>query len=344
MTGHYNARVLIESSAPTRIDLAGGTIDLWPLYLFHERAQTINCAITLRARCSLRGRRAGGLAIRLEDTGRELELAHWRDLEPANGFELVGRILRHFEADGLAVTTASDSPVGAGIAGSSALNIALCAALARWQQRALTDADLLQIAMNVEAQAIRAPTGVQDYRPALYGGVSAVELGVEGVTRVALDVPARALESRLTLAYTGASRQSGINNWEIFKRHLDGDRVVFGLFEDIRDAACAMREALTRGDWDEVGRQMAREWDTRKRLAPGVTTPQIETLVAAATAAGATAAKVCGAGGGGCLVCYSDPAVRPAVAAALDGAGARVLAAGIDREGLRVVVEAAAPA
>ena len=69
-----------------------------------------------------------------------------------------------------------------------------------------------------------------------------------------------------------------------------------------------MRTALERGDWDEVGRQIAIEWDNRKRLAPGVTTPAIDDLIARARAAGATAAKVCGAGGGGCLFCYGPPA------------------------------------
>ena len=83
------------------------------------------------------------------------------------------------------------------------------------------------------------------------------------------------------LAYTGAPRNSGTNNWEITKRHIDGDRHIFDCFERIRDTAVAMRAALERGDWDEVGRQIAIEWDNRKRLAPGVTTPTIDDLIAA---------------------------------------------------------------
>ena len=84
------------------------------------------------------------------------------------------------------------------------------------------------------------------------------------------------------LAYTGAPRNSGTNNWEITKRHIDGDRHIFDCFERIRDTAAAMRAALERGDWDEVGRQIAIEWDNRKRLAPGVTTPTIDDLIARA--------------------------------------------------------------
>src|SRR5215204_3702429 len=102
------------------------------------------------------------------------------------------------------------------------------------------------------------------------------------------------------------------NNWEITKKHIDGDKHVFDCFERIRDTAVTMRAALEEGDWDAVGAAIAEEWDNRKRLAPGVTTPGIEDLIARATAAGATAAKVCGAGGGGCLFVYGPPDKREA--------------------------------
>jgi D-glycero-alpha-D-manno-heptose-7-phosphate kinase len=111
---------------------------------------------------------------------------------------------------------------------------------------------------------------------------------------------------------------------------------VFGCFERIRDTAVAMRDALVGGDWDEVGRQIAAEWENRKRLAPGVSTPAIDELMARARGAGATAAKVCGAGGGGCLFCYGPPAHVPAIRDALAAGGARVLDFRIEREGLRV--------
>ncbi len=326
----------IDSSAPTRVDLAGGTVDIWPLYLFHRDAQTINCALSLRARCSLTSRRDGRLVIRSQDSGRTVDVAHWQDLQDESDLKLLGRLLHYFEVDGVEVVTQSDSPMGAGIAGSSALNIAVCGALARWRGLTLSDDALLQIAQNVEAQAIDVPTGVQDYRPALYGGVSAVELRVAGVTRVPIAVDPRALASRLMLAYTGASRNSGINNWEVFKRHIDGDVQVFEAFEHICQAAGDTRHALECADWDGLAAAIDHEWETRKRLAPGVTTPGIEDLISRARAAGARAAKVCGAGGGGCLFCVIEPDRRTAVATALQEGGARVLDFTIDPEGLRV--------
>jgi D-glycero-alpha-D-manno-heptose-7-phosphate kinase len=327
---------VLTSSAPTRIDLAGGTIDIWPLFLFHDSAITLNAAISLRAHVQIETRVAGGVELVSIDTRRRAYAGTWSELDAVGELPLLARLARHYRLENATLTTRGESPAGAGIAGSSALTIAACGALARWTGRSETPDDLLQVAMNVECQTIRVPTGVQDYRPALYGGIAAIELGVEGIRRVGLEVDIEALESRIVLAYTGEPRNSGTNNWEITKRHIDGDAHVFDCFERIRDTAAAMRNALEAGNWEAVGRHIATEWDNRKRLAPGVTTPAIDALIAGASAAGASAAKVCGAGGGGCLFCYGPASARRSIADALAAGGARVLDFRIEREGLRV--------
>src|SRR5918992_1586812 len=275
---NYNCAVHIETSAPTRIDLAGGTIDIWPLYLFHPGAQTLNAAISLRATARIDTRTDHRIVIRSEDTNKTVEFADWNALRVDGELRLLSLLAHwflrgpeappHGRKEGLTLTTRSESPAGAGIAGSSALNVAVCAALAAWTRHHHEPEALLQIAMNIEAQAIQVPTGLQDYRPAMYGGIAAVELDVDGVRRVALDVDARELERRIVLCYTGEPRNSGTNNWEIVKKHIDGDRFVFDCFERIRDTASHMRDALARADWDSVGRAIAEEWETRKRLAP----------------------------------------------------------------------------
>jgi D-glycero-alpha-D-manno-heptose-7-phosphate kinase len=326
--------VLIETSAPTRIDLAGGTIDIWPLYLFHPGAQTLNAAISLRARARVDARTDGRIVLRSEDTHRTVEVDDRQQLRETRELRLLALIADFFEVTGITLTTASESPAGAGIAGSSALGVAVCAALAEWTGRRFEPERLLQLAMDIEAQVIRVPTGLQDYRPAMYGGVAALELNAGGIHRVPLQLETSELERRLVLCYTGEPRNSGTNNWEITKKHIDGDRYVFDCFERIRDTAVEMRDALEAGDWDRVGAAIEAEWDNRKRLAPGVTTPAIEDLIARARTAGATAAKVCGAGGGGCLFCYGPPAKRDAVAAALTAGGARLLPFRLEPQGL----------
>lgn len=326
--------VPIATSAPTRIDLAGGTIDIWPLYLFHPGAQTINAAISIRAHARIDVRDDDRIVLRSEDTGATVEADGWQQLRDEPRLRLLSLLAHFFEARGLTLTTSSESPAGAGIAGSSALNVAVCAAFAEWRRIHYEPEALLQIALNVEAQAIGVPTGLQDYRPALYGGLAALELDVDGIRRVPLDIDTAELQRRIVLCYTGEPRNSGTNNWEITKRHIDGDRFIFECFERIRDTAATMREALVRADWDGVGAAIRQEWDNRKRLAPGVTTAAIDALIDAAAAAGAAAAKVCGAGGGGCLFCYGPPERRDDIARALARGGARVLEFGFERHGL----------
>jgi D-glycero-alpha-D-manno-heptose-7-phosphate kinase len=328
--------VRIDSSAPTRLDLAGGTYDIWPLYLFHERAQTINVAISLRAHCTLTSLGNGSVRLISDDTGESVE-ADGPEALKIDTLPLVARLVRHFGARGLEVRTRSDSPVGAGIAGSSAMNVAVTAALARWTGQSLSNEDLLTLVMNVEAQVINVPTGAQDYRPALFGGLSAVELGVDGVRRTAIDVDLGELERRIVLGYTGASRNSGINNWDVMVRRINGDPGVIAAFEGIRDAALGLRAALERGDWTAVGTHVASEWAHRKHLAPGVATPEIDTLLDRAGRAGALAGKVCGAGGGGCVLCVTAPDRKDAVAAAMAESGATVLPFSLDADGLHLM-------
>ena len=324
----------IETSAPTRIDLAGGTLDIWPLYLFHPGAQTINAAINLRACAAIETRSDDRIVMHSIDTGVTVEADHWNELRDCHELRLISLLAHFFHARGITLTTTCASPAGAGIAGSSALNVAVCAALAEWSGTRYKPEALLRVALNVEAQAIGVPTGLQDYRPALYGGLAALELGADDVVRVPLQIDPTELERRLVLCYTGQPRDSGTNNWDIMKRHIDGDRHVFDCFEAIRDTAVAMRGAIDSNDWDALGQAIGNEWEHRKRLAPGVSTPAIDALIAGGIRAGASTAKVCGAGGGGCLFCYGPPERQDAIREALIAGGARLLDFRLDQQGL----------
>jgi D-glycero-alpha-D-manno-heptose-7-phosphate kinase len=330
--------VRISASAPTRIDLAGGTIDIWPLYLFHPGAQTLNAAISLRAHAWIEPRPDERVELLSEDTDRTVNLS-FDQLRDDDTLPLLGRLVHRFGVHGIRLTTRGESPAGAGIAGSSALNVAVCGALAAYAGREREPEALLEIAKDVEAQVIKVPTGLQDYRPAMYGGIAALELHAGEIKRVPLGVDPRELERRIVLCYTGEPRNSGTNNWDITKRHIDGDPHVFDCFERIRDTAAAMRDALTRGDWEATAACLATEWQNRKRLAPGVTTAVIDSLIARATAAGATAAKVCGAGGGGCLFCLAPPDRLAEVREALADGGASVLDFRVETTGLNVTRE-----
>lgn len=329
----------VSSKTPCRVDLAGATLDIWPLYLFHDNVVTVNFAVDRYTYCDIAGRDDARIVLRSRDLAREETFESFAELYAARRYRLplLALLVRHFAPEqGLTVESASEAPAGAGISGSSALMISVASALNLWTGRNYKLEKIREIAQNVEAQVIRVPTGAQDYYPAMYGGVSAIELGAGGIVRRSLPVDADELDRRFVLAYTGAPRNSGINNWEVMKAHIDGDKAIHRNFDRIAAISLAMRRAVEQNDWDEAGRLMREEWAARRKNAPGITTELIDGLVAAARRAGSLGAKACGAGGGGCVVFLVPPGAKERVSAVVAATGAEVLDAKVARHGVTV--------
>ena len=321
--------MIIESSAPTRVDLAGGTIDIWPLYLFHPGASTVNFALSLHARCRIETRDDGRIVLESRDrkVAFETDLSAIEDLLQEERLELISKLVHFFKpTTGFHLIAESEAPAGAGLGGSSALAIACIGALNRLVGNRYGERKFVTIAANIESTVIKVPAGFQDYYPALHGAVSSLHYRPDGIEREALNINTQELERRIAICYTGEPRLSGINNWEMFKRHIDGDPEIFELFDSIRDTAQRVRDALLADDWTEVSATMRKAYPNRKRLASGITTPQMDLLVEKALANGAEAAKVCGAGGGGCIAFLCSAGKRAGVE--------RVLAA---EEGVEII-------
>jgi D-glycero-alpha-D-manno-heptose-7-phosphate kinase len=334
-----NHKDIVLAQAPCRVDLAGGTVDLWPLYLFHPGAVVVNLAVNILTTCRITPRSGNEIHLTSLDTGREEKFANIGELCAATKFKhpLAAHLVKFFQPEGgFRMETNSESPAGAGISGSSALMIASTAALANFTGNEMNLEATRVLAQNVEAQLIQVPTGCQDYYPALYGGASAIHLDPDGIHREAVPVPLEEIDSRFVLAYTGAPRQSGINNWEVFKAHIDGNRKVHRNFDSITAIAQAMHNALGNARWDEVARLLREEWKLRKTNAPGITTPFVDKLIEVARRNGGVAAKVCGAGGGGCVVFMTQEGARERVETALRSAKATILPFRVAREGLSV--------
>src|SRR5258708_132673 len=127
--GHYTSLghiMRIESKAPTRVDLAGGTLDIWPLYLFHPGALTINAAISRYAHCAIETHPTGDQRIKLVsvDTSKSESFPSFAALVRAKHYRLplLAEIVKFFRPEGgFTLTTNSEAPAGAGIGGSRAI-------------------------------------------------------------------------------------------------------------------------------------------------------------------------------------------------------------------------------
>lgn len=327
------------ASAPARIDLAGGTLDIWPLSVMVPGAMTVNLAVELRARATATRTRDAKLRVASADRGRRATRRLPLDEGDIHGpLSLLLRLAGDFvpaNAGGVEVATRAAAPAGAGMGGSSTLAIATGAALAAVFDLRLGRAALLRRVMDLETRELRVPTGNQDYLAALHGGLAAYHHEIGGTRREPLRVP-RGLEGRLVLAYTGRPRDSGFSNWDMFRRYVDGEGVTVRRMEAIARIARETRDALAAGDVDATGKAVGEEGRLRDRLAPTVSTAELRAAAGAARQAGALGVKVCGAGGGGCLVAVAREGRRDHVEHAVAAAGARPLPCRISRGGVRV--------
>jgi D-glycero-alpha-D-manno-heptose-7-phosphate kinase len=325
-----------HTRAPTRIDLAGGTLDIWPIYLLLREAATINVAIDLYAEARIEPR-AAQWRVRVEERGQEIECSTPAELARQPGAEIAGRLLGFFSPDQpLSITTHSKAPPQSGLGASSSLGIAIASGLNALTGSRYEPSDLIEIVKDTEAQVLGTMTGAQDYYPAAYGGACCLWWRTGEVRREPLPLDASRFEQRFVLAYTHQPHRSGANNWEVVKRFLDGDPSAREACELIGGIAVRMRQAVTDNDLDRMAALIGEEWEARRRLAPAVSSPELERLLEAAMSAGADSGKACGAGGGGCLLVAAGLDKRRQVEEAIRAAGGSLLAFHVDEQGLQM--------
>lgn len=329
----------IEAVSPTRVDLAGGTLDLWPLYLFHKDCVTVNLAIDIKTKVTLVPRKDSKIILSSQDTKTEMVFDSIKDVPEGENHDL--HLLRvHVEfwrpTTGFELHTVSESPVGAGIAASSSLNISLCGAFSALMERTLSVEETVTLAGNLEARVIRTPTGCQDYFPAIFGGGNIIELTPLGPRRRNLNMDMDEFKKHFILVYTGRPHHSGLNNWQIFKDHIDRQKETFENFERLRTVAIKIKDVCQQKKWNELGPLFDEEFKARTGLSPVFSSPEIERLRDIALRAGGDAIKICGAGGGGCVFVWSPPEKRGMVEQTCRDAGFRVLKAEPTTVGLEV--------
>jgi galactokinase/mevalonate kinase-like predicted kinase len=204
----------------------------------------------------------------------------------------------------------------------------------------LPDDRLVALIRDLEARVVRAPTGVQDHWAAVRGGVMALHIGPGGNRLEVLDVDPTWLGERVTVFFSGIRHHSGMVNWQVIRRRLDGDRGTREAFSEIAEAARTCRTGLIEADEDAVASAIRCEWKARRRLGSDVSTPELDALVHVARDAGGAAVKASGAGGGGSIVVWHPPHTREVIVCALEEAsqgGGYVLASGAAPKGCRIV-------
>lgn len=304
----------VTESGSVRVDLVGGTLDIEPINLILKNVWTLNVATGLKAKVVLEKTDFAGLEIHSSDYGKtysyqEAELSDDQVLYSSRFEEMtfVLQILKLFGIHrGVRLELSSGAPAGSGLGGSSAMGVTLYKALCQFTGKPFDVKTAVMRVKGVESRILnQGVAGYQDYFPALVGGVLALK-GIEGDILVEqLHSPGlkEALEKNVALVYSGQSRASGINNWEVYKGFFDKRPEVVEGMAAIAAIAHRTYQAIKAQDWKEMLRLIGQEGEEREKLFPNITTDKIRDLAGALRAQGhEVGLKMCGAGGGGCFI------------------------------------------
>src|SRR5947199_4054157 len=234
--------------APVRADLAGGTLDLWPLYLFHPGSRTVNVAISYHAEAEVPETGDDAISINLTHQQYEHRYGSMNELAADPKAALIHRALEHFHLPGIRITTRTDAPRGSGLGGSSALTITLVRALTEVSGEPVEGERLVELVRDLETRLLGVPAGIQDYYPAVFGGLAALHLNPGAIIRNPIPLPVGELAEHMLLHYTGIAHFSATHNWQLYKRHVDGKKKVVQGFDRIAANAMEMEKALESGN------------------------------------------------------------------------------------------------
>lgn len=337
---------LIRSRAPTRVDFAGGTTDLFA-FSSREGGAVLNAAIDRHAYCTLRRGSVNGIRISSQDMEEFVEAEDIRSLEYDGHLDLLKAAARALELPaGMDISVRCDAPPGSGTGSSASIGVALLGLLdflrasdPDSRHLRMSRYELAEMACRLEHE-LGIVGGKQDQYAAAVGGFSYMEFhGDQRVSVEAVPVDAAVLcdlEKHLILCYSGESRLSGDTNHRMISAYEAGEEVVCGALRTVKRVAQDMHRALLTRDLGWFEELMNEEWEARRQLAPGVVTSRMQELREEAMREGAAAAKVCGAGGGGCILFMSQPDCEGAVRRALERAGGRIIDFSFDMRGLEV--------
>ncbi|RME17238.1 MAG: galactokinase [Bdellovibrio sp.] len=321
----------MKVQSPTRVDLAGGTLDCWPLYSFvDQNCYTINMAIDIWTEAEVELLEAPEVKVCIEDLAFQKTYQNLEEFYHSSDKEisLLKEPVQYWNpSQGLLIRTRSQSPVGGGLGGSSSLTISLLKAFSHLFNKKMGLLEMVTLASNMEARLLKTPTGTQDYIPPIQGGLNVIRYGWDGVSVHTLDVPSNFMNQHMTLVYTGVSHHSGINNWHVIKSVVEGDSKMFEQLKELSQISKDLKTCIEKQEWDfqQWASLFEREYEVRSQLSPTFICEEIRQLKTLVLQEGGQAVKICGAGGGGCVMVWHAPEKKERIKQACQKRGFQVL-------------------
>jgi len=304
--------MLIRSKAPLRLGLAGGGTDVSP-YSDLYGGGILNATINLYAYATIEPTDEGKISFETAD-GSQVKIFNSNcEIIPEGVFDIhagiYNRVLRNYPDKNLSfrLITSLDAPQQSGLGTSSTLAVAILGAFVEWLKLPLGEYDIAQMAYEIERFDLGMAGGKQDQYSATFGGINFMEFYKDKVIVNPLRIKDSYLDElshNLVLYYTDTSRLSS----QIIQRQqqnvLDQDDTAIEAMHQLKNQAIMMKEALLRGNIDEIGKILDFGWKYKKQMATGITNAGLDELYKTAIGNGSTGGKFSGAGGGGYMFFY----------------------------------------
>jgi len=320
------------STSATRVDLAGGTLDLWPLSALVPNAATINCSIDCMTKVKFTPDETSlQILVKSPDFDSAFEFDDFESFfnSEDSKLTLLQESLSILDDKSLVFgkwEITSESPAGSGLGGSSSLLISILKTLCQISKHKCCDAELIETAKNIESRVLKAPAGVQDYFSPVKQGLNFISYKECGFIREQMVEALSFIGPCLTIVDSKIKHHSGMNNWEILKKFVDGDQEVKKALEQIALISHDLKNALDKKDFSKVVSCFDRELKAREKVSSSYLNAELRAFLKnLMQEPGLKAVKVCGAGGGGCVLVLHQSEAREKIRASLEKKGVVVL-------------------
>jgi len=304
--------MLIRSKAPLRLGLAGGGTDVSP-YSDLYGGGILNATINLYAYATIVPADDGKIIFETADGSLVKEFSSNAEIKPEGIFDIhagiYNRIAKLFPDKKLSfrLITSIDAPQQSGLGTSSTLAVAILGVFVEWLKLPFGEYDIAQMAYEIERTDLGMAGGKQDQYSATFGGINFMEFYKDKVIVNPLRIRDSYLDElahNLVLYYSDTSRLSSQIIQKQQQNVLNEDKVAIEAMHQLKIQAVMMKEALLRGNLDEIGKILDFGWQFKKQMASGITNSSIDKIYATAMQNGATGGKISGAGGGGYMFFY----------------------------------------
>ena len=289
----------IKVFSPARFDLAGGTLDIYPIYLFFKNPFTLNSTLSKGITVKIKKVRGKSKIKNLNYGDEEFFPSHNPSLK------IVSLLLENLGIEnGVRIGFKSDFPQGSSLGVSSSLLVGLFYGLKRLFNLKMSLPKTVEFLKNVETTLINYPAGLQDYLAPLYGGTNAFYFGAKGYKREKIRL-SKTISDSFLFVYTGKSHFSGAPNWELFKGFFDGNKSIKKGFEHIYQNSKKILQTIEKKDVKSLGKFLKEDFETRKNMLSSLV-PNIPLFSQLDEIDFVYGYRLCGAAAGGTVVVVAD--------------------------------------